>query len=92
MVMLREQVFQAAKRESASSVAYDTPSPKLLAFLKKHYGALPFRKYEQVWHIGLSPSCHAILIITAILRTLGQHAVCTPRSLWKHALGFHCMP
>lgn len=43
MVMLLEQVFQATERESASSVAYDTPSPKLLAFLKKHYGALPFR-------------------------------------------------
>ena len=34
------QVFQALEGESPSSVAYDTPSPKLLAFLKKQYGAL----------------------------------------------------
>ncbi len=33
-------MFQATEGESPSSVAYDTPSPKLLAFLKKHYGAL----------------------------------------------------
>ena len=34
------QVFQVTEGESTSSVAYDTPSPKLLAFLKKHYGML----------------------------------------------------
>lgn len=34
------QVFQATEAETASSVAYDTPSPKLLGFLRKHYGAL----------------------------------------------------
>ena len=54
MVMLLEQVFQATERESASSVAYDTPSPKLLAFLKKHYGALPFRKLRSVAHWSFS--------------------------------------
>ena len=36
------QVFRATDGESPSSVAYDTPSPKLLAFLKKQYGAVPF--------------------------------------------------
>ena len=45
--MLHKQVFQATEQESASSVAYDTPSPKLMAFLKSNYGALPFRKYEK---------------------------------------------
>ena len=35
------QVFQGTEGETPSSVAYDTPSPKLLAFLKKHYGELP---------------------------------------------------
>ena len=32
------QVFQATEQESPGSLAYDTPSPKLLAFLQKHYG------------------------------------------------------
>ncbi|CAK0782603.1 hypothetical protein CVIRNUC_005808 [Coccomyxa viridis] len=32
------QVFQATEQESPGSVAYDTPSPKLLSFLQKHYG------------------------------------------------------
>ena len=41
------QVFQATEDESTSSVAYDTPSPKLLAFLKKHYGMLRFAIYKK---------------------------------------------
>ena len=42
------QVFQVTEQESPSSVAYDTPSPKLLSFLQKPYGesgqmhALPY--------------------------------------------------
>ena len=32
------QVFQATEQEGPGSVAYDTPSPKLLSFLQKHYG------------------------------------------------------
>ena len=32
------QHFLAAERQSAASVGYDRPSPKLLAFLRKHYG------------------------------------------------------
>ena len=30
--------FRQQSRESPGSVAYDTPSPKLLSFLQKHYG------------------------------------------------------
>ncbi len=32
------QHFLAAERQTAASIGYDRPSPKLLAFLRKHYG------------------------------------------------------
>ena len=37
----RAQVFLEAEEQVASSVAYDAPSPKLMAFLKKNYGGHP---------------------------------------------------
>ena len=45
LVCAHAQVFQATEGESTSSVAYDTPSSKLLAFLKKHYGMLRIAIY-----------------------------------------------
>lgn len=36
---LHAQAFLTGQAETASSVAYDAPSTKLLAFLRKHFGA-----------------------------------------------------
>lgn len=41
VMLLRMQVFLEHETETVASIAFDTPSPKLLSFLKKHYGMLP---------------------------------------------------
>ncbi|CAL5228827.1 g12029 [Coccomyxa viridis] len=82
------QVFQATEGESPSSVAYDTPSPKLLAFLKKHYGLWEYLQQDNKFVVfpsfwesdSLAPTMHAQPMTSTQWTSVASRPLTPPRT------------
>lgn len=58
------QTFLVDAKKHAAELAYDRPSPKLISFMRKHYGVLTFLMPTLLWKsvfIWQAEPCSAML-------------------------------